>query len=42
MCSDERIDEGILRCFGHVERMESDMIGKRFYVGEYAGSRLCG
>ena len=36
---DERIDEGVLRRFGHVERMEKDMIDKRVYVGECAGSR---
>ena len=29
----------MLRCFGHVERMESDRIAKRIYVGECAGSR---
>ena len=39
---DERIDEGILRWFGHVERMESDKIAKRVYVGECAGSRSVG
>ena len=33
---DERIDEGVLRWFGHVERMEND--AKRDYVGECAGS----
>ena len=32
---DERIDEGVLRSFGHVER---DRIAKRVYVGECAGS----
>ena len=26
---DERIDEGVLRWFGHVERVEKDMIAKR-------------
>ena len=31
---DERIDEGVLRWFGHVEKMESDRIAKRTYVGE--------
>ena len=36
---DERIDEGLLGWFGHVERMEKDIIAKRVYVGEYAGSR---
>ena len=30
---DERIDEGVLRWFGHVERMENDGIAKRVYVG---------
>ena len=36
---DEKIDEGVLRWFGHVERMEY-MISKRVYVGECAGSQL--
>ena len=36
MQSDERIDEGVLRWFGHVERMERDMIVKRVYVEECA------
>ena len=35
---EERIDEFMLRWFGHVERMERDMIAKRVYVGEFAGS----
>ena len=35
---DERIDEGLLWCFGHVERMESDSIAKRTYVGVCAGN----
>ena len=30
---DERINEGILRWFGHAERMERDRIAKREYVG---------
>ena len=30
---DERIDEGELQWFGHVERMENDRIAKRVYVG---------
>ena len=34
----ERIDQGVLRWFGHVERMENDRIAKRDYVGEYTGS----
>ena len=39
---DERIDEGVLWCLAHVERMERDMIGKRVYVGEFVGSRSVG
>ena len=39
---DERIDEGVLRWFGHVERMERDRIAERVYVGECAGSRSVG
>ena len=35
---DKRIDEGVLRLFGHVERMENDRIAKRGYVEECAGS----
>ena len=31
---DGRIDEGVLRWFGHVERMERDRIAKSVYVGE--------
>ena len=31
---DERIDECVLRWFGHVEWRESDGITKRVYVGE--------
>ena len=30
---DERIDEIILRWFGHFERMENTKIAKRVYVG---------
>ena len=36
---DERIDEGVLWWFGHVETIERDNIAKRVYVGECAGSR---
>ena len=36
---DERIDEGVLQCFCHVERMERDRIAKRVYAGECASSR---
>ena len=39
---DERIDEGILRWFRHVERMERDRIAERVYLGECAGSRSVG
>ena len=39
---DERIDEGVLQWFGHVEKMESDRIAKRVYVGECAGNRSLG
>ena len=39
---DERIDEGVLRWFSHMERMERDRIAKRVYVGECAGSRSVG
>ena len=35
----ERIGKGVLRWFGHVERMEKDRIAKRVYVEECAGSR---
>ena len=35
----EKIDEGILRWFEHVEIMENDRIAKGVYVGECAGSR---
>ena len=37
-CLDERIDEGILWWFAHVERVERGMIAKRVYVGEFVGS----
>ena len=39
---DERIDEGILRWFRYMERMERDRNVKRVYVGAYAGSRSVG
>ena len=39
---DERIDEGVLQFLGHVERMENDIIAKRIYVGECAGSHSMG
>ena len=39
---DERIDKGVLRWFGHMERMQRDRISKRVYVGECDGSRSVG
>ena len=39
---DERIDEGVLRWFGHVERMERDRVAKRVYVRVCARSRSVG
>ena len=39
---DERIDKGVLQWFVHVERMERDMITKRVYEGECAGSLSVG
>ena len=38
----ERIDEGVLRLFSHVERMERDRIDKNVYVGECAVSYSVG
>ena len=38
---DEKIGEGVLRWFGHVERMEKDKIAKRYYV-RVAGSLSVG
>ena len=39
---DEKIDDGVLRWFGHVERLENDRIAKRVYVGECVDSRSVG
>ena len=39
---DEKIDEDVLRWYGHVERIERNTIAKRVYVGECAGSRSVG
>ena len=39
---DESIGEGVLRWFGHVERMERNTFAKRVYVGECVGSRSLG
>ena len=38
----EKIDEGMLWWFSHVEMMENDRFAKRVYVGEHAGSHLLG
>ena len=37
---DEKIDEGVLRWFGNVERMVNDRIAKRVYVGECAAEEM--
>ena len=39
---DEKIDEGVLRWFGQVERMGNNRNAKLVYVGKYAGSRSVG
>ena len=39
MQSDKRIDEGVLRWFDHLERVENDRIAERVYEGECDGSR---
>ena len=36
-CLYERIDEGVLRWFSHVKRMENDRIAERVYVGVFSG-----
>ena len=38
----ERIEEDVLRWFGHVDMMESDRIAKRVHVGGCAGSHSVG
>ena len=35
---DEKIDEGVLRWFGHMERMETDRVAKMVYLGDCTGS----
>ena len=35
---DDRIDEGVLQWFGHVEIIENDRIARRVYIGKCAGS----
>ena len=39
---DKKINEGVLRWFSHVERMENARIEKRVYVGVCAGSHSVG
>ena len=39
---DEKIEEDVLHCFSHVERMENDRIAKRLYVGEFVGRSSAG
>ena len=39
---DERSDEGVLRWFDHVERMDNDIFAKRLYVGECVGRHSAG
>ena len=39
---DERIEDDVLRWFGHMERMGKDRIAKRLYVRECAGSHSVG
>ena len=38
----QKIDEGILRWFGYVKRIENDRIAKKVYVGKCAGSHSMG
>ena len=42
ICRFARIDVGVLRWFGHVERMDNDRFAKKVYVGECVGSRSVG
>ena len=39
---DEKINEGVLRWFGHVVRMENERTAKRVYVGVCVGSSSVG
>ena len=39
---DERIDEGVIWWFSHVERMERDRISKRVYLEKCVSSRSVG
>ena len=38
----ERIDEGVLRWFDHVVRIDNDRIAKRVYAGKCAGNDSVG
>ena len=38
----KKIDECVLRWFGHVERIGNDRIAKRVYIGECTGSHSVG
>ena len=39
---DKKINEGVFRWFGYVERMKNDRIAKRVYVRECTGSCIVG
>ena len=39
---DERIDEGVLHWFSHVEKMENDRIAKSLYIGGASRGRKRG
>ena len=38
----QRMDQGVLRCFGHVERMRNERLIKRVYDSEVRGVRRRG
>ena len=38
----ERINEGVLQWFGHVDGIENNRIAKRVYAGDYVGSYIVG
>ena len=38
----KKIDEGVLRWFSHVKRMDNDTVSMRVYLGKCAGSRSVG
>ena len=39
---DEKIDESVLRWFGHIERMGNDINAKMVHVGKCVGNRSVG